>query len=72
MTAPGEETFYDPVVKQRLRRAIKSLLRERHGHLTPAALTSCGPCVQRLWEWLARVAPEAYKPSPPNLHPEQR
>ena len=65
-------TFYDPVVKRRLRGAITALLRNRHGHPAPSDLMACGPCIQRLWDYLERVAPEVYRPQAPDLHPEQR
>ena len=64
-------TFYDPVVKRRLRHAITALLHDRHGHLTPGDLIGCEPCAQRLWTHLEQVTPEAHRPQAPDLHPEQ-
>lgn len=44
-----------PLALARLRRAIQALLRDHHGHSTPAELVACKACVARFWEHLEQA-----------------
>ena len=48
--------FADPVVKRRLRQAIRALLQDRHTHTVQVEMTDCHECVGRFWAELAKVA----------------
>ena len=48
--------FADPVVKRRLRQAVRELLTDRHSHTTQAEMTECHECLGRFWAALAKVA----------------
>ena len=46
-----------PFVKATLTKAIRGLLKDKHGHTTPDELRRCPECIARLWDHLGRSAP---------------
>lgn len=53
-------TDYHPFVRASLRKAIRRLLVNRHGHSTHVELRACKVCVARLWVELGHAAPKRW------------
>ena len=49
-----------PFVRANLQRAVRELLKDKHGHLTPKELNSCSVCIARLWKCLGRAVPQGW------------
>lgn len=49
-----------PFVRASLTRAVRALLKDKHGHVTPTELLACPECVARFWVHLATAAPKGW------------
>lgn len=49
-------TDYHPFVRASLRKAVRRLLADRHGHVTHTEMLTCEACMARLWVELGHAA----------------